>query len=135
VEVDDPFPFGAARPRPFLVNVEPGRQAPIQLRATMNQRPLFPGWVPPVAGIAAAAIALAAVGFVAGVGPFAPDATPSPSLVAEATSPPPSLGPGGGSASAGCRRRRRRRPSSAVDRGASASPTPAPLSRATSRWR
>ncbi len=90
VRVDDPFPFGPRRPRPFQVNVAPGRQAPIQLRATLSQGPLLPGWIPPLGGIAIAAVALAAVAFAAGMGPFAPKATPAPSIVAQASSVPSS---------------------------------------------
>jgi cell division septation protein DedD len=94
VSVDDPFPFGPRRPRPFQVNVAPGRQAPIQLRATLSQGPLLPGWIPPVGGIAIAAVALAAVAFATGMGPFAPAATPTPSDVAQASiSPSPAAGP------------------------------------------
>ncbi len=48
VRVDDPFPFGPRRPRPFQVSVAPGRQAPIPLRATLSQGPLLPAWIPPL---------------------------------------------------------------------------------------
>ncbi len=104
VRVDDPFAFGPRRPRPFQVNVAPGRQAPIQLRATLSQGPMLPGWIPPVGGLLVAALALGAVAFVAGLGPFAPKATPAPSLAAFATASPgtASASPSaGGSASSG----------------------------------
>ncbi len=126
VEVDDPFPFGQVRPRPFQVGVEPGRQAPIQLRATMNQRPMLPGWIPPVAGVGALALLLVVGSFLAKAGPFTPNATPAPSAVAEASSAPPSgppsAAPSSGSAAA---------PPSAAPAsggaGASSSPSLAPL--------
>jgi hypothetical protein len=88
VRVDDPFPFGPNRPRPFQVNVEPGRQGPIQLRATLSQRALLPAWLPRVGGLALAAVALGAVAVVAGVGPFAPEPGPSPSTQAQVSLPP-----------------------------------------------
>jgi hypothetical protein len=78
VTVDDPFPFGPNRPRPFEVDVEPGRQAPIRLRATLSQRALLPGWIPRLAGIAVVAVALGAGAYFGQIGPFAPDATPTP---------------------------------------------------------
>jgi hypothetical protein len=92
VRVDDAFPFGPRRPRPFQVNVAPGRRAPLELRATLSQGPLLPGWIPRVGLIAVAAVAVAAMAFVAGVGPFAPKATPSPSAIAQA-SPTPTAPP------------------------------------------
>jgi hypothetical protein len=88
VRVDDPFPFGSARPRPFMVAVEPGRQAPIQLRATLNQRAMLPGWLPPLGGLALAAVALGVAAFAFGAGPFAPAATPSPQAQVEPTATP-----------------------------------------------
>ncbi len=124
VSVDDPFPFGPKRQRPFQVNVAPGRQAPIQLRATMNQGPLLPGWIPPLGGIALAAAALAVVAFAAGLGPFAPKATPSPSVVALASTPPPTESPSAPPTEA---------PSTAApssEASPTASPTPRPLTAA-----
>lgn len=88
VRVDDPFPFGPNRQRPFQVTVEPGRQAPIQLRGTLSQRPLLPGWLPPLGGLALAGVALAVAGFALGAGPFAPAATPSPQAQADVTPSP-----------------------------------------------
>jgi len=92
VRVDDPFPFGSTRPRPFLVSVTPGRQAPIQLRATLSQRAILPGWLPPLGGLAVAAVVLGVAAFALGAGPFAPAATPSPQAQADAT-PTPSPSP------------------------------------------
>jgi hypothetical protein len=92
VRVDDPFPFGPNRPRPFLVSVEPGRQAPIQLRATLNQRAILPGWLPPLGGLALAAAVLGVAAFAFGAGPFAPAATPSPQAQVDVT-PSPSVPP------------------------------------------
>lgn len=120
VRVDDPFPFGPSRPRPFLVNVEPGRQEPIQLRGTLNQRAILPGWLPPLGGLALAAIALGAAAFAFGAGPFAPAATPSPAAQA-GRSPSPAVPSSAASPSA---------PASAEAPSQSAvtpSPTPRPL--------
>ena len=100
VEADDPFLFGPGRPRPFVVNVEPGRQAPVQLRATLSQRALLPGWLPPLGGLAVAALALGAAAFALGAGPFAPAATPSPQAPAEVTPTPASTPSPGASAEA-----------------------------------
>jgi hypothetical protein len=86
VRVDDPFPFGSARPRPFQVIVQPGRQAPIQLRATLSQRAMLPGWLPPLGGLVLAAAVIGGAAYAFGAGPFAPRATPSP--VAQATASP-----------------------------------------------
>jgi hypothetical protein len=94
VEVDDPFPFGPEKPRPFQVEVTAGRQAPIALRATMTQRPMLPGWIPPVAGVVGLAAVLGIGAFIAKVGPFAPEATPTPSIAQVSTGPssaPPSV--------------------------------------------
>ena len=88
VQVDDPFPFGAARQRAFQVSVEPGRQEPILLRPTLNQLPMLPGWIPPVAAAVAIVAVLGIGSFFAKAGPFAPEATASPSLEAEASSGP-----------------------------------------------
>lgn len=82
------FPMGPNRSFPFVVTVEPVRQEPIQLRGTLNQRPILPGWLPPVGGIALAGIALSVVAFAAGLGPFAPAATPEPTDVAQVSPPP-----------------------------------------------
>ena len=87
VEVDDPFPFGPEKQRPFQVSVAAGRQTPIALRGTMTQRPGLPGWIPPVAGVAGVVALLAIGAFVFKAGPFAPEATPSPSI-AQASVPP-----------------------------------------------
>ena len=88
VEVDDPFPFGAARQRQFQISVEPGRQQPIQLRPALSQLPMLPGWIPPVAAVVAIVAVLGIGAFLAKAGPFAPEATPVPSQVAEVTSAP-----------------------------------------------
>ena len=126
VRVDDAFPFGTRRPRPFEVNVAPGRQPVIPLRATLSQGPMFPGWIPRAAGIAAAAVLIGGVAFAAGVGPFAPSPTPAPSEVALATTPPPSVSgspsptePPSGDASASA--------SAPPDASPTAPPTPKPL--------
>ena len=81
VRVDDPFPFGQPRLRPFLVNVEPGQQVPIQLQGSMNQRSILPGWVPRVGAVAGAVVAIGIASLVFGLGPFAPKATPTPTPV------------------------------------------------------
>ena len=87
VEVDDPFPFGPARQRPFQVSVAAGRQAPIALRGTMTQQPMLPGWIPPVAGIVGIVALLGIGAFLVKAGPFAPEATPTPSI-AQVSIPP-----------------------------------------------
>ena len=87
VEVDDPFPFGPARQRPFQVGVVAGRQAPIALRGTMTQQPMLPGWIPPVAGIVGIVALLGIGAFLVKAGPFAPEATPTPSI-AQVSVPP-----------------------------------------------
>jgi hypothetical protein len=87
VEVDDPFPFGPEKARPFQIEVTAGRQAPIALRATMTQRPMLPGWIPPVAGVVALVAVLGVGAFLAKAGPFAPEATPSPSVAQVSTQP------------------------------------------------
>jgi hypothetical protein len=87
VEVDDPFPFGPDRQRPFQVSVAAGRQTPIALRGTMTQRPMLPGWIPPVAGIVGVVALLGIGAFIFKAGPFAPEATPTPSI-ASASVPP-----------------------------------------------
>jgi Cep192 domain 3 len=123
VRVDDAFPFGPRRPRPFEVNVAPGRQPAIPLRATLSQGPMFPGWIPRVAGVAVAALVIGGVAFAAGVGPFAPRSTPAPSDVAQVTtapasapaSPSPSVPPSGDAS-----------PSSSTPPDASPTPTPTP---------
>ena len=69
VQVDDPFPFGAARQRAFQVSVEPGRQEPILLRPTLNQLPMLPGWIPPVAAAVAIVAVLGIGSFLAKAGP------------------------------------------------------------------
>ena len=89
VEVDDPFPFGPDRQRPFQVSVAAGRQTPIALRGTMTQRPMLPGWIPPVAGIVGIVALLGIGAFIFKAGPFAPEATPSPSIAQ--VSVPPSI--------------------------------------------
>ena len=91
VRVDDPFPFGSARPRPFQVIVEPGRQAPIQLRATLSQRAMLPGWLPPLGGLVLAAVLLGGAAYAFGAGPFKPAATQSP--IAQATASPTAATP------------------------------------------
>ena len=93
VTVDDPFPFGANRPRPFEVSVEPGRQAPIQLRGTLSQRAMLPGWIPPLVGIGIVALVLGAGAVLGQVGPFAPDATPPPSPSLAIAPPQPTASP------------------------------------------
>lgn len=93
VEVDDPFPFGAARQRQFQISVEPGRQQPIQLRPALSQLPMLPGWIPPVAAVVAIVAVLGIGAFLAKAGPFTPEATAVPSQIAEATSAPPSSPP------------------------------------------
>lgn len=118
VRVDDPFPFGSSRPRPFVVSVEPGRQAPIQLRATMSQRPLLPGWLPPIGGLAVAALAVGVLAFAFGAGPFAPKASGTPQVAAVSPTPPPTTTPSPTNSGAGGS------PSAPV---ATASPTPPPL--------
>ena len=90
VEVEDPFPFGAARQRQFQISVEPGRQQPIQLRPALSQLPMLPGWIPPVAAVVGIVAVLAVVAFLGKAGPFAPEATPAASQIAAASSPPPS---------------------------------------------
>ncbi len=126
VRVDDPFPFGPRRSRPFQVNVAPGRQAPIQLRATLSQGPMLPGWIPPMAGLLVAALALGAVAFAAGLGPFAPKGTPEPSLAASLTSAP---GTASASPSAGGSASPNGSSSPAPSTGSpTPSPTPKPLS-------
>ena len=87
VDVDDPFPFGPERQRPFQVSVTAGRQAPIALRGVLTQRPGLPGWIPPVAGIIGIVALLSIGAFLAKAGPFAPEATPTPSI-AQASAPP-----------------------------------------------
>jgi hypothetical protein len=89
VEVDDPFPFGPERQRPFQVGVAAGRQEPIALRGSMTQRPMLPGWIPPVAGVVGIVALLGVGAFIAKAGPFAPEATPTPS-VAQVSVPPSS---------------------------------------------
>src|SRR5262249_13132293 len=128
VQVDDPFPFGPARPRPFQLSVEPGRQAPIPLRATVSQQPLLPGWIPPVAGVAAV-VALFVIGsFFAKARPFAPTLTPAASLVAAASSAPPRKGPAAPSAGASGQGSGASAPASGAGGGApSASPSPTPF--------
>ena len=86
MEVDDPFPFGADRQRPFQVKVEPGRQAPIALRGTLNQRPMLPGWIPPVAGVIGLVALLGVGAFLVKAGPFAEE--PSPTPIAQVSEPP-----------------------------------------------
>jgi hypothetical protein len=128
VEVDDPFPFGPARPRPFQVSVEPGRQAPIPLRATMSQQPLLPGWIPPVAGVAAVVAVLAIGSFFAKAGPFAPNVTPPPSLVAQASSAPPSQAAPSASTAAASQGTGASAPASGAGGGGpSVSPSPTPF--------
>jgi len=87
VEVDDPFPFGPERQRPFQVSVTAGRQAPIALRGVLTQRPALPGWIPPVAGVVGLVALLSIGAFLAKAGPFAPEATPTPTI-ALVTAPP-----------------------------------------------
>ncbi len=87
VEVDDPFPFGPERQRPFQVSVAAGRQAPIALRGSLTQRPGLPGWIPPVAGVVGLVALLSVGAFLAKAGPFAPEATPTPSI-AQVSAPP-----------------------------------------------
>jgi hypothetical protein len=53
----------------------------------MTQRPGLPGWIPPVAGIVGVVALLAIGAFVFKAGPFAPEATPTPSI-AQASVPP-----------------------------------------------
>jgi hypothetical protein len=91
VEVDDPFPFGPERQRPFQVSVTAGRQAPIALRGVLTQRPGLPGWIPPVAGVVGLVALLSVGAFLAKAGPFAPEATPTPSIAQASASAPPSV--------------------------------------------
>ncbi len=92
VDVDDPFPFGPERQRPFQVSVTAGRQAPIALRGVLTQRPGLPGWIPPVAGVIGLVALLSIGAFLAKAGPFAPEATPTPSI-AQASAPPSAAAP------------------------------------------
>ena len=92
VDVDDPFPFGPDRQRPFQVSVTAGRQAPIALRGVLTQRPGLPGWIPPVAGVIGLVALLSIGAFLAKAGPFAPEATPTPSI-ALASAPPSAAAP------------------------------------------
>jgi hypothetical protein len=91
VQVDDPFPFGPSRPRPFQVSVEPGRQPPIQLRATLNQRAMLPGWIPQLGAVALVVALVGGGAYFGKLGPFAPAPTPSPS--AAVLTPPPTDSP------------------------------------------
>jgi hypothetical protein len=100
VAVDDPFPFGPNRPRPFEVTVAPVGQAPIELRATLSQRALLPSWIPPLAGIALLAVVVGAGAYFGKLGPFAPEATPTPSPSGEVVTPEPSLSPSPGTSTA-----------------------------------
>ena len=93
VEVDDPFPFGAARQRQFQISVEPGRQQPIQLRPALSQLPMLPGWIPPVAAVVAIVAVLGVGAFLARPGRSHPRRRRPPSQIAEATSAPPSAAP------------------------------------------
>jgi hypothetical protein len=90
VEVDDPFPFGQVRQRPFQVSVEPGRQQPIALRGTLNQRPMLPGWIPPLAGVIGVVALLSVGAFLVKAGPFAEAPSPTPIAIA---SPSPTAEP------------------------------------------
>lgn len=121
------FLLGPNRSFPFSVTVEPTRQEPIQLRGTLNQRALLPSWVPTVGGLAIAAVALATVSFAAGLGPFAPPATPVPSGDTAQVSQPPSAPPsqGGAGESASAEPPSGPPPSDAASSGPS--PTPPPL--------
>ena len=92
VDVDDPFPFGPERQRPFQVSVTAGPQAPIALRGVLTQRPGLPGWIPPVAGVIGLVALLSIGAFLAKAGPFAPGATPTPSI-AQASAPPSAAAP------------------------------------------
>ncbi len=85
VEVDDPFPFGQDVRRPFQVRVEPGRQQPIALAGTLLQRPMLPGWIPPLAGIVGVVALLSVGAFLAKAGPFAEAPSPTPIAVASAS--------------------------------------------------
>ena len=82
VEVDDRFPFGPSRPRPFVTAVETMGQAPIRLGATLSQRAMFPDWL--LRAGAGIALALVVVGgaFAFKLGPFQPAATEAPSEAA-----------------------------------------------------
>src|SRR4029077_19519639 len=58
---------------------------PIALAGTLLQRPMLPGWIPPLAGIVGV-IALLAVGaFLAKAGPFAEAPSPTPIALASAS--------------------------------------------------
>ena len=120
VAVDDPFPFGPNRPRPFAVSVEPGRQTPIQLRATLNQRAMLPSWIPPVAGIGIVALVLGAGAFLGKLGPCAPEATatPPPALAVASPTPEPSASASAEPASAS--------PSASAEASPGVTPPPTP---------
>ena len=109
VDVDDPFPFGPERQRPFQVSVTAGRQAPIALRGVLTQRPGLPGWIPPVAGVIGLVALLSVGAFLAKAGPFAPEATPAPSI-AQVSAPPSAAAPSQAAVPARRRARPPRRP-------------------------
>ena len=122
----DTFWTGSKVPHPFNVEVKPGDAPAIALRASLEQGPMLPRWVPVAGGLAlaalVAALALARMGApggpITGAGESTgPGVTASPS--ANASAGPSQLangGSGGPSASA----------SGGAGGGGGGSPTPAP---------
>jgi hypothetical protein len=80
VQVDDPFPFGASRPRPFVATVHAAGQAPLSLSASLSQQALMPSWIPRLAAVAMAVVAVVGGAFFFGLGPFAPRPAPTPQV-------------------------------------------------------
>lgn len=52
----DTFLRGSQRQLPFTVDVKAGDQPPLQLRGTLNQGPVLPAWLVPLAGLVAVAV-------------------------------------------------------------------------------
>jgi hypothetical protein len=64
-------------------------QAPLSLSASLSQQALMPSWIPRLAAVAMAVVAVVGAAFFFGLGPFAPRPTPTPSIVL-VTQPPTS---------------------------------------------
>ena len=93
VEVDDPFPFGPARPRPFVTTIETAGQAPIQLGAQLSQRAMFPDWLLRAGGSLALVAVVLAGAFLFKLGPFQLAPTPSLAVRTEGPATPPPVTP------------------------------------------
>jgi hypothetical protein len=87
----DTFLLGSPKRVPFFVHVDEPAAGSQQISATLEQRPIIPGWVKPLAGLAVAG--LAAILVLPNLFPDGGGESPAPTQAAVVTEVPPTLPP------------------------------------------